>query len=291
MLNRSYPTRERRSSADRVTWAGPSPQFPPHGVRTHRAGRRHGAGRETGHPCDMDLTPPAAAQRIRAAHLLLAALVVLLLGSGGPGPSAAATAGAAPPADGSGAGAAGPPWRWPLAPPHRVLVAFAAPSSRYGAGHRGVDLAGGGDDGATVTAVAAGTVRFSGQVAGRGVVSVEHPDGLVSTYEPVAAAVHEGQPVLAGTVLGTLAGPGASHCPGTTCLHLGARRGEEYVDPLLLLGARGPSVLLPPDGSRPAPAAAAAPMRIATAGTDGTARYPRRTARAVPPRGPRVAGM
>src|SRR5690606_13158774 len=100
--------------------------------------------------------------------------------------------------------------------------------------------------GAEVRTVEGGTVRFSGSVAGRGVVSVVHADGLISTYEPVDGGVSAGDPVGAGQVLGTLEGSSpASHCAGRDCLHLGARRGELYVDPLLLLGGRGPSVLLP----------------------------------------------
>src|SRR5699024_8715176 len=83
----------------------------------------------------------------------------------------------------------------------------------------------------------AGTVRFSGSVAGRGVVSVLHADGLVSTYEPVHGLVEAGTRVGAGEVLGTLESDStASHCEGG-CLHLGARRGGIYLDPLPLLGA------------------------------------------------------
>jgi len=37
------------------------------------------------------------------------------------------------------------------------------------------------------------------------------------------------------------------HCAGTPCLHLGARRGRDYLDPLPLL-AHGPVVLLPVPG-------------------------------------------
>lgn len=136
-------------------------------------------------------------------------------------------------------------WRWPLPAPHTVLAPFEAPAHRYGPGHRGIDIAAG-SPGAQVRAVAAGTVRFSGRVAGRGVVSVQHADGLISTYEPVVGAVEVGSPVAAGAVLGALGSPSElSHCSGTPCLHLGARRGEGYVDPLLLLGGHGPSVLLP----------------------------------------------
>lgn len=141
-------------------------------------------------------------------------------------------------------------WRWPVPPPHTVVAEFRAPEHRYGPGHRGIDIAVPAE-GAPVRAVEAGTVRFSGDVAGRGVVSVLHADGLISTYEPVHGLVAAGSRVEAGEVLGTLEpGSAASHCEGGGCLHLGARSGGDYLDPLPLLGARGPSVLLPWQGPR-----------------------------------------
>lgn len=144
--------------------------------------------------------------------------------------------------------AATPPWRWPVAAPHHVLAPFDAPPSPYAAGHRGLDLAG---SSSVVTAVDGGVVRFSGSVAGRGVVSVLHPGGIISTYEPVTGTVAAGDHVAAGTVIGHLEGAGASHCRPVVCLHLGARRGEEYLDPMLLLAGAGPSVLLPLAGADP----------------------------------------
>lgn len=129
---------------------------------------------------------------------------------------------------------------WPLAPPHPVLRRFETPTTPYGPGHRGVDLAGPSD--APVLAPADGTVVFAGQVAGRGVVSIDHDGGLRTTYEPVTAAVAAGQRLTAGAVLGRLL-PG--HCQ-QTCLHWGARRGTEYVDPLGLLRS-GKVRLLPWD--------------------------------------------
>lgn len=139
-------------------------------------------------------------------------------------------------------------WQWPTPSPHPVLRPFEAPAHAYAPGHRGLDIAVAGQ-GAPVRAVEAGTVRFAGSVAGRGVVSVLHADGLISTYEPVAASVSAGQQVAAGEVLGAVSAAGpAPHC-AEVCLHLGARAGERYLDPLLLLGARGPSVLLPWGGA------------------------------------------
>src|SRR5699024_11544846 len=100
-------------------------------------------------------------------------------------------------------------------------------------------------EGAEVHAVEAGTVRCSGSVAGRGVVSVLHADGLVSTYEPVHGVVEAGTRVRAGEVLGTLESDStASHCEGG-CLHLGGRRGRISLDPLPLRGAARPSRPVP----------------------------------------------
>ena len=124
-------------------------------------------------------------------------------------------------------------WRWPLVPTPVVLARFDAPAGPYAAGHRGVDLAA--PPGAPVLAAAGGVVAFAGRVGGRGVVSVDHPGGLRTTYEPVAAAVARGDPVTAGAVLGRLEATG-SHCLPVGCLHWGLRRGSVYLDPLSLLG-------------------------------------------------------
>ena len=136
-------------------------------------------------------------------------------------------------------------WRWPLAPRPHVLRRFRAPPDPYAAGHRGLDLAA--TRGSPVLAVEGGAVTHSGWVAGRGTVTVEHADGLRSTYEPVTAEVTVGARVVAGQRLGVLAAlPGSTpgHCGVRSCLHLGARRGEAYVDPWPLL-AGGRVVLLP----------------------------------------------
>lgn len=139
-----------------------------------------------------------------------------------------------PPTAPPGAGVAAPAARyaWPLFPPPAVVTAFGAPANPYGAGHRGVDLAG--VAGEPVLAARAGTVVFAGVVAGRGVVAVDHDDGLRTTYEPLAPVVRGGQIVAAGAVLGLLlAGhPGCSR----VCLHWGVRRDRlTYLDPLALL--------------------------------------------------------
>lgn len=189
-------------------------------------------------------------------------------------------------------------WQWPLPEPHRVVRAFEPPQDPYGPGHRGIDVAVPEGLGAPVRAVEAGTVRFAGEVAGRGVLSVLHSDGLISTYEPVEASVQQGDVLAAGEQIGVIAEaePSPAHCAGAICLHLGARQGEEYLDPLLLLGARGPSVLLPwPGAGAAAPpgasGAASVPGPAVSARSDAARSTSSGPNSPVPPaRGPQPAG-
>lgn len=125
---------------------------------------------------------------------------------------------------------------WPLRPPPAVTRAFDAPVQDWHPGHRGVDLAGAA--GQPVYAAGAATVVFAGLLAGRPVVSLAHPGGLRTSYEPVRAAVRAGQSVAAGTLIGTLMA-GHPGCRAAACLHWGAMwgpaSGAHYVDPLGLL--------------------------------------------------------
>jgi murein DD-endopeptidase MepM/ murein hydrolase activator NlpD len=127
---------------------------------------------------------------------------------------------------------------WPLRPRPAVTRAFDAPSPNWNRGHRGVDLAG--TAGQPVYAAAAGTVVFAGELAGRPLVSVAHPGGLRTSYEPVQPSVRAGQLVVAGAVLGHLMA-GHAGCAAATCLHWGAMWGPasraDYVDPLGLLAS------------------------------------------------------
>ncbi|MFG1953334.1 murein hydrolase activator EnvC family protein [Micromonospora sp. NPDC048830] len=132
-------------------------------------------------------------------------------------------------------------FRWPLDGTPRPARRFEPPPQPWLPGHRGVDLVAAPD--ARVRSAGAGVVLFAGQVAGRPVVTVGHSAGLRTTYEPVRADVRSGDRVAAGTPLGRLL-PGHAGCPEAACLHWGLRRGEQYLDPLALLGL-GPVRLLP----------------------------------------------
>ena len=147
---------------------------------------------------------------------------------------------------------------WPLEPQPQVVQAFDLPESPWGAGHRGVDLLG--RPGQEVHTALAGTVAFAGTLAGRGVVVVDH-GGRRTTYEPVDPVVTPGTAVSTGQVIGHLQ-TGLSHCSPRACLHWGLLRGEEYLDPLALLG-RAPVRLLSIDAV--APMTLPAPARMSPA--------------------------
>lgn len=135
-------------------------------------------------------------------------------------------------------------WVWPVAS-FRVSNPFIAPPGPYAAGHRGVDLEAvdGASIGATsVLSPATGIVAFSGQVAGRGVITIDHGGGLVTTLEPVQSDLRAGESVARGEVVATLS-LGGHTAPGA--MHFGVRRNGEYINPLLLYDGVPRAVLLP----------------------------------------------
>ncbi|MFD4420221.1 murein hydrolase activator EnvC family protein [Agromyces sp. NPDC058484] len=198
----------------------------------------------------MTVRPPAGAarrpcprgHRVRAFRLLAASAVLLSTSAAFVtiAPAAAQVVGAAPVSEGPGGPLRIEQWRWPVAPPIRVVAPFRAPPSPYAAGHRGIDLVV--EPGAGVVAPAAGVVSFAGQVAGRGVVAIDHGGGVVSAIEPVEALVAKGTPVSAGGTIADVASGG--HC-AAGCVHFGVRIDGEYVSPFLFLGGLPRAVLLP----------------------------------------------
>lgn len=145
----------------------------------------------------------------------------------------------------------------------RVIRPFEKPAQRWGAGHRGVDLAVPEND-RRVYAPAPGKVVFSGTVVNRKVLVIAHPDGRRSTFEPMDETLPVGTTVAAGEVIGTVGGAagGNSERPyrrcSTPCLYWGVRQGgargdgsgktAEYINPMSLLGSKEPSILLPVPG-------------------------------------------
>ena len=154
-------------------------------------------------------------------NIVVASLVTSSLGSLEPA--------APPPAPQPPPGSSGR-YVWPVRGP--VIHGFEAPAGAYGPGHRGMDI--GAPFGSPVVAAHDGIVAFSGWIAGALFLSIDHPDGIRTTYSWLSEVkVRKGDTVKKGD---RIARTGAGH-PGeaATHLHFGARVGDVYIDPLLLL--------------------------------------------------------
>jgi len=154
-------------------------------------------------------------------------------------------------------------WCWPLPPPHHVVRGFDPPIQPWLAGHRGVDLAG--TPGEPVLAAGEGVIAFAGRIAGVPIVSVQHPNGLRTTYQPVVTRRQPGIAVMPGEQIGRLVLTG-SHCLPAACLHWGLKRAADYLDPLALLKLN-PVRLLPFDQPTPS----AAPVSLIGSAAGGVA--------------------
>lgn len=127
--------------------------------------------------------------------------------------------------------------------PNRVLRTFNKPAKNWLPGHRGVDLEATPND--PIYAAGDGTVIYAGTLAGIPTVSIEHPGGLRTTYQPVLPLVAVGDTVTRQQPIGTLA-PGGTH--GYPGLQWGAKFGaDNYINPLTLLPA--PVIRLKPPPS------------------------------------------
>jgi murein DD-endopeptidase MepM/ murein hydrolase activator NlpD len=117
---------------------------------------------------------------------------------------------------------------------------FRPPPRPWLPGNRGIEFAT--VPGTPVRAAGRGRVAFAGPVAGALHVTVAHPDGVRTSYSFLASvAVVVGADVVRGQVVGTAG----------RRLHVGARRGDTYIDPASLWGATGPPWvrLAPLDGA------------------------------------------
>lgn len=125
-------------------------------------------------------------------------------------------------------------YRWPVVGP--IIGHYDPPTNPYGSGHRGIDIAA--PFGSPVVAAADGVVAFAGRIGSGSYVSIDHPDGIRTTYSWLGAlGTARGRTIQAGQVIGA---SGIGH-PGSLVphLHFGARIADTYLDPL--------SLLAPPD--------------------------------------------
>lgn len=109
-----------------------------------------------------------------------------------------------------------------------IIRHFEPPPTPFAAGHRGLDMAV--PVGTAVVASDDGVVAFAGAIATELFVSIDHPDGIRTTYSYLSlVSVGRGDVVARGQAIG-LSGPG--HAGATQPhLHFGMRLGDAYLDP------------------------------------------------------------
>lgn len=127
-------------------------------------------------------------------------------------------------------------YQWPVSGP--VVRAFDPPGVPWGSGHRGVDLVVEADQ--VVRPMAAGVVRWSGIIAGARWVTVQHADGIMTSYGPLAGeVVPTGRQLGPDDPVGTARGDAHGR---DGHLHVGARRDGRYIDPASLIAGTTPMV-------------------------------------------------
>jgi murein DD-endopeptidase MepM/ murein hydrolase activator NlpD len=173
----------------------------------------------------------------RALRGLMTGVIAGAILAGSAAPSAAASIGPqARPMLGRLEPASGPltpdygAYAWPAVGP--VIRGFEPPPDPYSSGHRGIDIAA--PFGSPLVAANDGVIAFAGWVGGYLFISIDHADGVRTTYSWVSAiSVAKGQAVIKGQVIGAT---GHGHPDvDTPHLHFGAKVGSEYIDPMLLL--------------------------------------------------------
>lgn len=131
-----------------------------------------------------------------------------------------------------------------------VLNPFIPPAMPWSSAHRGIDIKTPSDH---VVSPADGEVTFVGTVVDRPVLTLRHPNGLLSSFEPVESDLEVGTTVAQGDILGTISAE-SRHCE-ISCVHWGVRQPDAwhigstvrdlYIDPAFLLGWTEPSILWP----------------------------------------------
>ncbi|MBL6629595.1 MAG: M23 family metallopeptidase [Actinomycetota bacterium] len=119
-----------------------------------------------------------------------------------------------------------------------IIDPFRPPACPWCAGNRGVEFES--DAGALVHAPTPATVIFAGAVAGTPWITLDTGTERI-TIGGVDAMVHVGDRVRRGQMLGV----------STTTVHVGVRRGDDYLDPARWLTSSGYRARVVPDDGAP----------------------------------------
>ncbi len=123
----------------------------------------------------------------------------------------------------------------------QVVDPFRPPAHIGAPGNRGLEY--GNSDNQVVAAAASGYVRFAGPVAGRKAITIQHDDGVRTTYTGLLEI---------WVATGMMVSQHSAIAVASTGFHFGARIEDHYLDPQILIDASQPDVrprlIPPPDG-------------------------------------------
>jgi hypothetical protein len=120
---------------------------------------------------------------------------------------------------------------------------YSLPASKYGAGHRGIDLFV--QTNQELTAPFDSVVSFVGKVVDRNLITLSSLTGYKASFEPVCSDLVVGDFVSEGEVFGWQCDADddyEDHCKN--CVHFSVRSEYGYLNPLLFVGRLWPSVLI-----------------------------------------------
>jgi hypothetical protein len=126
---------------------------------------------------------------------------------------------------------------------NRHFPNYVLPASKWGAGHRGIDLLV--EDQEQIKSPFDGIVHFEGKVVDRNVLTLKSSSGLLASFEPICSNLIAGDEVTQGEQVG-------HYCSGTEnyeehcemCIHFSVRSEHGYLNPLLFVSSIRPSVIV-----------------------------------------------
>ena len=120
---------------------------------------------------------------------------------------------------------------------------YVLPASKWGAGHRGIDLLVGAEE--QIKGPFSGTVHFQGKVVDRNVLTLKSSSGLLASFEPICSNLSAGDDVTKGDQIGHYCAGAENyeeHCE--MCIHFSVRSENGYLNPLLFVSTIKPSVIV-----------------------------------------------
>ncbi len=126
---------------------------------------------------------------------------------------------------------------------NRHFPNYVLPASKWGAGHRGIDLLV--KDQEQIKSPFSGTVHFQGKVVDRNVLTLKSSSGLLASFEPICSNLSAGDEVTKGDQIGHYCAGAENyeeHCE--MCIHFSVRSEHGYLNPLLFVSSIKPSVLV-----------------------------------------------